>query len=111
MAVYKLILGVKDVGSDEYAAAINTTYYNKVKRDEAIGDNGTLYMYIYSDAGRTNLLDTLSVALTSKVDFRYFYVAQNTDTGGADECYGWLENLDLQEASTGFAHSVGLIMG
>jgi len=50
--------------------ATGTQYYIKIVRDETIG-NGTLTLYIYSNAARTSLVDTLSVALHAKVDFQF----------------------------------------
>jgi len=75
-----------------------TVYYLKIGRDEAVGTYGTLYCYIYSDAARTTLVDTLSVALhTSKKDFRYLYGFQGwgvtADTAVAS---GFTENLTIE---------------
>lgn len=83
------------------ATVFNTSYYLKIKRDESVGTYGTLYCYIYSDVGRLNLIDTLSLTLhTSKKDFRYIYSTQSYNDGwnaGRGEWSGYLENLDLQE--------------
>ncbi len=84
---------------DAYGDAVEgTVYYTKIKRDEAVGTYGTLYQYIYSDAARTNLLDTTSIALhTSKKDYRYIYGIQASDRDGTVSLSGYCENLDLQE--------------
>ncbi len=74
--------------------------YMKIKRDEAVGANGTLYCYIYDDAPRTNLLDTLSVALGEKQDFRYIYGMSGYNRGASGvgaTCY--CQNLDIQEGA------------
>ena len=74
--------------------------YYKIKRDENVGTYGTIYLYIYSDAARTNLLSTLSIALhTSKKDYRYIYAVQSYNDGKAGAGTGRNENLDLQEAA------------
>lgn len=79
--------------------SINTPYYLKIKRNEAVGTYGTIYCYIYSDSGRTNLLATLSGALHEKEDFRYIYTTQSWNSGSSNSiCDGYSENLDLQEA-------------
>lgn len=78
--------------------SINNLYYGKVKRDEAVGTYGTLYIYWYDDAPRSNLLHTTSIALhTSKKDYRYHYVANSQDVSAAFpmDCYS--QNHDLQE--------------
>ena len=76
-----------------------TTYYLKLKRVEADGTYGTLYLYLYSDSARTDLLDTLSIALhSSKKDFRYLYAVQGFNDGNSNYQNGYIENLDLQEA-------------
>ncbi|MCK5602346.1 hypothetical protein KAR91_10765 [Candidatus Pacearchaeota archaeon] len=71
--------------------------YLTIIRDESVGANGTLYLYIYSDSLRTILLDTLSIALhTSKKDFRYLYGIQSRDLGSAIRITsGYIQNLDL----------------
>lgn len=79
-----------------------TTYYLEIERDESVGTHGTLYCRIYSDSGRTTLVDTLSIALhSSKKDFRYIYACQNLntgDSGASRESTAFSQNLDLQEA-------------
>lgn len=77
--------------------ALNTPYYLKIKRDEAVGANGTIYCYIYSDPARTNLLATLSVAQDEKEDYRYIYGCASNNEGYAFKQTGYSENLDLQE--------------
>jgi hypothetical protein len=99
---YNFILRETDAGvlsGDTYVGAIDTPYYLKIVRDESVGTYGTLYAYIYSDAARTTLLDTLSVTLnTSKKDFRYVYVTQTYNDARTETITGYVENLDLQEA-------------
>lgn len=73
------------------------TYYFKVVRDENVGTYGTIYLYIYSDAARTNLLSTLSNALhSSKKDYRYLYAMQGYDNAQhIGTVTGRVENLDI----------------
>jgi len=83
-----------------------TIYYLKLIRNESVGTYGTFYCYIYSDALRSNLLATLSVALhTSKKDFRYIYPFSNYNatTGGWNHS-GYVENLSLSGDSEGYIH-------
>ena len=79
----------------------DTLYYLKIVRDEAVGTYGTLYVYVYSDSGRTTLVDTASLALhTSKKDFRYLYGWLNyANEVGAYTFTGYVQNLDIQEAA------------
>lgn len=85
------------VDGDTYVAQLDTPYYLKIARDESVEDYGTLYCYIYSDAGRNTLLHTLSVTLhTPKKDFRYIHAVNtfNADTTpylGS----GYTENLEV----------------
>lgn len=95
--------------SDSYNASTGTTYYLKIKRDEAVGANGTLYNYIYLDSDRTILTDTLSVALNEKEDFRYIYCVQSYNDGSALHGTGFAQNLDLQEPEV--TTQVGLLVG
>lgn len=86
--------------SDAMAYTINTLYYPKIKRDEAVGANGTIYAYVYDDSARTNLIDTLSVALSAKTDYRYIYAMSTYGVGEVEHSLsGYVENLDLQEAT------------
>lgn len=85
--------------SSSYGISFNTRYYLKIKRDESVGAFGTIYCYIYSDSARTNLLQTLSVALhTSKKDFRYVYACTSYGSVfGEFPQEGATYNLDLRE--------------
>ena len=80
-----------------YLVTLGTTYYLKIRRDETVGTYGTLYCYIYSDSARTNLLTTLSLALTKTQDFRYIYVTQTYNSANTYAVSGSSANLDLQE--------------
>lgn len=75
------------------------TYYLEIERDEAVGDYGTIYCRIYNDAERTDLVDTLTVALhTSKKDFRYVFAVDSWDADNAAIDISFdVEDLDLQE--------------
>lgn len=59
---------------DTFTFAASVQYYTKFKRDESVGAYGTAYGYIYDDAARTSLLDTLSQALHAKRDYAYVKV-------------------------------------
>ena len=73
-----------------------TDYYLTIKRDENIGTYGTIYCYIYSDADRTILVDTLSIALhTSKKDFRYLYGLNSNNWGTPYTISGTVSNLNI----------------
>ncbi|MBA7494383.1 hypothetical protein ES702_04958 [subsurface metagenome] len=88
--------------ADVYSMLWDTPYYLRVKRDESVGANGTLYLYIYSDALRTILLDTLSVALREKEDFRYQFAISSYNEGDAGEAATYYtQHLNLQEAGAG----------
>lgn len=78
--------------------ALGTTRYLKPKRDEAVGANGTMFCYVYQELARTTLLDTLSILLGAKIDFRYIYAVQSYDNGNAALTgTGFTQNLDFQE--------------
>ena len=55
---------------DLFICNSDTLYWLGIERDEAV-DFGTLIGRIYDDSERTSLVDTLSVTLQEKVDFRY----------------------------------------
>lgn len=83
--------------NDPYSTSEDTAYYTKIKRVEAEGVHGTFYCYVYSDANRTNLLDTLSLTLHEKEDFRYIYALSSWIGVGSEPVTGYVENFDLQE--------------
>jgi len=81
----------------------DTLYYLTLKRDENVGTYGTAYLYVYSDAARTTLVDSYSIALhTSKKDYQYIYgvSARGDSPTAAEAITGYVQNLDLQEAAT-----------
>ena len=87
--------------SDEYTGSYGTPCYLNIVRDEAVGTYGTLYCYIYSDAARTILLDTLSLTLRALRDFRYVYGVNNGNNSQTQTVSGFAANLDLQEVVAG----------
>lgn len=84
-------------GSQSGNLSYATTYYMTVKRDESVGAYGTLYCYIYSDADRTNLIETMSEGLhSSKKDYRYLFAIQSQNSSQAGlKVSGFVENIGL----------------
>ena len=89
------IIAIRDFNShnsDAFTNLIDTNYYCTAER------NSTTYtLKIYSDSGRTTLLDTLSLTCTTTT-LRYIFAHLCYDqaaTYGTQS--GYLENLDLQE--------------
>ena len=96
----KISLTELDGGTEYFSSVLtiqhDTDYYLKIVRDESAGAFGTLYCYVYTDADRTNLFATLSVALhSSKKDFRYFLLSQSWNSGSSYAISGYVENLDI----------------
>jgi hypothetical protein len=74
----------------------DTLYYFTVVRDENVGANGTYYQYIYSDANRTTLVASQSLALHAKVDFRYIMAIDSGDVDIPGQTWtGYIQNLEL----------------
>lgn len=108
VGVYRWYLREVDSGGNLYqdvwtaaneAAYEDTLLYWKVIRDESVGTYGTLYAYMYSDAARTVLVDTLQVALHEKMDFRYVFGGWSYDANDNDTITAYAQNLDLKEQS------------
>ena len=98
---------------DDYwtSPSASTLYYLTIERDEAVGTYGTLYAYIYSDASRETLEDTLSVALhTSKKDFQYIFGFNNYGSDGSNSWTGYAQNLDLQDGAEVAAAVYGFVV-
>jgi len=90
--------GGAEVGTDSstYDQVMGTSTYLTIVRDESVGTYGTLYCYIYSDAARAVLEDTLTITLHSKKDFSYLYGIQSNNTGNAAIWWsGYVENLTV----------------
>jgi hypothetical protein len=77
---------------DTMTVTIPFTYYVTFQRIAYI-----LTCSLYSDSGRTVLVDTLSIHCTDTT-FRYLGVGNSGQAGSAQVSTGYSENLDLQEA-------------
>lgn len=99
--------------TDSYTPALDTPYYCKFKRDESVGTYGTIYLYIYSDFDRTNLLDTLSVALHGeKADYRYLMIpCSYNDSGVNGSNTGYIENLITAKVNISGGGAAAAILG
>lgn len=84
----------------------DTWYYCEIERDESTGTYGTLLCRIYSDESRSTLVDTLSVALHKKEDFRTVYAVASYYPYSNRPYSQDIKNLDLQEAGTIKSYSV-----
>lgn len=83
-----------EYNSGALALTSGTVYYLKVVRDEAVGTYGTIYLYVYSDSARTNLLGSKSITLhTSKKDYRYLFGTLINNRGTDSRISGYVENL------------------
>ena len=75
--------------------SIGSWYYHEIERDESTGTYGTLLCRIYSDESRTTLVDTLSVTLHEKEDFRTVYAASSYYANSNRPYSQEIKNLDL----------------
>jgi hypothetical protein len=87
-----LYLGEKLGDADDGTLAAGVTRYVKIERIDDV-----LKCYIYTDCGRTDLEDTLSITLSEITSYQYLYVSQSLNTSNADWVSGYSEDLDLQE--------------
>ena len=92
--------------SDEWRSGeYDTWYYCEIERDESTGTYGTLLCRIYSDESRSTLVDTLSVTLHEKEDFRTVYAVSSYYNNSNRPYSQEIKNLDLQEAAAGTPNS------
>jgi hypothetical protein len=86
--------------TDTYPISLGTTYYCRLVRDESIGANGTLYVYVATSSANRNSgtwIDTMSVALKDKEDFRYFYATASFNTTSPTALVsGYVENIEIK---------------
>lgn len=92
--------------SDSYAASADTVYYCTLAR---AASSDSVELTIYSDSGRTDLLDTLTVSGLGTERWQYCY-GVCTKSGGISgrDFDGHVENLALQE---GVPRSFGFVLG
>ncbi len=81
----------------------DTWYYLTIQRDESTGTYGTLTCKIYSDDARTNLLNTLSLTLHKKADFRYVHAANSVKDAGS----GLTSSYQVKDFSAGGIYATG----
>jgi len=75
--------------------SLSTLYYFTIERS---GTTGTCK--IYSDSGRTTLLDTLTTT-TATTTYRYLYPCASENEATVQTSTGYCQNLDIQEAIAG----------
>jgi hypothetical protein len=77
-----------------YTASEDTLYYCTLQR--AAGSDA-VYLYIYSDAPRETLIDTLTVSSVGiSTKFRYFFAACSRNTSTASKNFdGYIQNINL----------------
>ena len=78
-----------------------TWYWLEVERDESTGTYGTLLCRIYSDESRTVLVDTLSVTLHEKEDFRTLYACASYYDDGEKPHTLLVKDFDIDVDATG----------
>ena len=78
---------------DNAGISISTRYYCRVS-----WSSNTLTLYIYTDAARTSLHDSVTVTLAAGRTYRYCYaVVNNDDTKSTSSINFEVDNLDLKE--------------
>jgi len=91
---------------DFYPLTPDIPYYIKIQRRESEGVNGRLYLYVYSDEARTNLLFSNYINLWEdsyeKLKFRYIYPLQITNQANPWRSKGceWNLSLGVQSGDT-----------
>ncbi len=74
--------------------ALDTRYYVTVCRD-----GNTAIAYAYSDSGRTDLIDSVSVTVDGSDAYRYLFALNTLDDGHSDrKASGDVRHLDIQAA-------------
>ena len=96
--VYRLYLrDCENGGTDQdfYTCLVNTWYYCTASRNAT-----SMSILIYSDSGRTSLLDTITVTLAAGRTYRYFMACNSYDIG-TTATMSWVSDYyDLHEASS-----------
>ena len=88
--------------ADQHLTSLNFTKWFTITRDDDDGAFGAWDIDIFSDSGRTTLVDSLSISLhTSKKDYRYSYAMQSWNSGSAAAATGFMENFVITTPTAG----------
>ena len=102
------LFGYETNDVDTFSCTFAATYYLTAERT---GETA-MQIRVYSDAGRTILLDTIAVSVVSGRRFRYVFGTNCFDGAGS---YAWMsgdtENLDLNEGGGGGTAEVLACLG
>jgi hypothetical protein len=80
------------------AQGLSNRRWLEIERDETIGANGTAIGRIYSNAGRSVLVDTVTLTLNAKQNLRYIYAIASLGAGaGAGGLLSALKTFHVQE--------------
>ncbi|MFA4818111.1 MAG: fibronectin type III domain-containing protein [Parcubacteria group bacterium] len=90
--VFTLARGAAPAASQSYTGAGNTLYYCTLGRTAG---SDTINLYIYSNATRSALVSTLSVAGFGTNKFRYFYPISSNNNATAAAWTGYFQNINL----------------
>ena len=83
---------------DTMNISLNTTYYCTLER---VAGNATVNLKVYSDSGRANLLDTLTVSLeTASTKHRYIFGISSQYTNNNYAASGYVENVVINAVSS-----------
>jgi hypothetical protein len=80
IAIHECAAGIL-YNSAFFTPALNVNYYMTFSRDMSVGAHGILTLKIFSDASRTRLVATLTLALHKQVAFRYLLAIQSVNSG------------------------------
>jgi hypothetical protein len=100
-AYYDLRFYRYTVASDVFVCSADTIYYCTLKRSAG---SDTITCEIYSDAARTTLLDTLSLAgygTATKWRYLYGFVNWHDHAATATDFDGYVQNLDVLVSGSG----------
>lgn len=90
--------------------SLSTLYYMQMELDPAVGSFGTIYGRVFSDSGRTSLIEEMSLAIASSVkDYRYIYGLNTFNSGTAQDITGYVQNLDLSPIPAAVPNENGVL--
>lgn len=95
-ALFARLMKGQFLSYDTYNASVGTTYYCTMTRP-AGGD--TITVEIYSDSGRTTLLDTVAVSGFSGLKWRYIYALSTSKWSENNALNGATSNLEIRTAT------------
>ena len=88
-------VGISNTSSTASYSTSTTYYFTLYRKITGEFGAGKLILYIFSDSGRTALIEKIEHTLTLRESFRYAFTAHSRNNSTTPAVSGWVDSLDL----------------